>query len=892
MRRASQILTMGLSTVLLGHFLLAGLPAAGSGRASAAAVKAAGTPDKEKAPDESEKAFDDVIRSARKLDGLFPVYRKDDKVYVEILPEQFGRLYLMVPTLWTSVGFRSAGSYLPQSVFVWEKHDKKVLLTRKNTRFIARKSAMYKRALDSMVPDSIVHAFKIESAPHPQRKSVLVSLDDCFLADLLDLGKYFSPDKEHVYALDRNRCVWGEIKAFPGNVELEVRYTLASSNPPTEPSVPDPRSFTAGVRYSLSALPSDNGYRPRLADDRIGYFFDKLHDFDRLDIEGTAVRYIKRWRLEKRDPSAAVSEPKEPIVFWLENTVPPEYRAPLREGVLLWNKAFERAGFRNAVVVNQMPDDAGWDPADIRYNVIRWLPSLAGAGGAAFGPSRSNPFTGQILDADVVILAPMDFLLFDYPIMDAPLGSIAFGGAGRIVLPSSPPWVQDNYFAALERSSAVTELMIANGLSDPADIPESYTYDSLKWLACHEVGHTLGLRHNFKGSTTIPLSELQNTELTGRESIGNSIMEYPPVNVAPKGVAQGDYWQKTIGAWDYWTVEYGYVPIDAATPEDERPVLDGIASRSSEPQLAYGPDEDAYDFTDASTSLDPLCMTFDLSDDPVGFSAFEIQRVRDLWKKLDERALFPGRSYALLRRAFEITLYKYFGAEARLVKWLGGVHHSRAHVGDPGGALPFRPVDAAKQRQALELIKSTLFKPDALQFPAVFLQKLQKERFWDGDNMSPDPTAEELRIDFSLDSQLKSFYKQILGSLYDPFRLQRIQDNESRTEEEPLTLIAYLDDLHACVWQDVKDMKVIGNHRAMLQKEFLSRVSGLLLKPSPSMPGLAVSICRHQLKGLDKSIRAYLHGKAGLDVATGAHLEDCSDIINETLKAVATKSLP
>ena len=887
MKKTSLILILGCLMTAVSQVSIAVPSDSRHGSDGASQVKTSKPADKDKPADEGQKAFDEVVRNARKSDGLFPVYRKDDKVYLEIRPDQFGRPFLMIPTLWTSVGFQSAGTYLPQHVFVWERLDKKVLLTWMNTRYVAGRS---QRPLRNMAPDSIVHAFNVESAPHPQRKSLLIALDECFLSDLPDLGKYISTDKEHPYATDRNRSVWGEIKAFPENIELEVRYTLAASNPRTEPTVPDARFFTVGVRYSISGLPSDNGYKPRLADDRVGYFHDRVNDLDRYDIEGTAVRYIKRWRLEKKDPSAPVSEPKEPIVYWLENTIPSEYRTPIREGILLWNKAFEKAGFRNAVVVNQMPDDASWDPADIRYNVIRWVPSLVGAGGAAFGPSRSNPFTGQILNASVVLEAPMDFLLFDYPIVDSPFNSLASSGPGRFLDKNSSPWVQDNYFASLERSTAIAELMITNDFPDLTSIPKSYVYDSFKWLACHEVGHTLGLRHNFKGSTTIPLSELQNAALTERESIGNSVMEYLPVNVAPKGVPQGDYWQKTIGAYDYWVIEYGYVPIDAATPQDERHVLDRIAARGSDPQLAYGPDEDARDFTDNSTSIDPLCAAFDLSSDPIGFSALEIQRVKDLWKNLEQRALFPGRSYFVLRRAFEATLYKYFNAEARLVKWLGGVYHSRAHVGDPGEVFPFRPAEAAKQKQALELISSTLFEPDAFRFSPELLQKLQKERFLDPDSVGPETPAEELRLDFSFDSSLRAFYRQILVSLYDPFRLQRIQDNESRTEGEALTLAGYLDKLHSAVWRDVSERKEIGSRRAMLQREFLVRMSELVLKPSPSTPGLAVSICRHQIKDLEKNISSYLNGKTGIDVATRAHLEDCSDIIAGILKAIPTKS--
>ncbi|TKJ33473.1 hypothetical protein CEE39_03830 [bacterium (candidate division B38) B3_B38] len=363
---------------------------------------------------------------------------------------------------------------------------------------------------------------------------------------------YSSP--KNPYSLDKSRTVWGKILAFPKNIELEVRYTITSSKPRFEPSVPDPRAFTLHVRYSISEVPVNNGYKPRLADDRVGYFFTKAYDYDRFELDGTVVRYINRWHLEKKDPKARVSEPKEPIVFWLENTIPVEYRKGLRDGILEWNKAYEKAGIKNAIVVKQMPDDAEWDPADIRYNTIRWVSSLTGGGGGAFGPSWMNPFTGQILDADVVIFAPINFI-FSYNVFESPLSSLFFDD-GKTLLPGKISlWYQDNILLGFERDFGILDMLARGKIKDIKDVPEEYMYDFLKFLSCHEVGHTLGLRHNFKGSTTIALQDLHNTKVTAKESIGNSIMEYLPSNVAPKGVKQGDYWQKTIGAWDYWVIE-------------------------------------------------------------------------------------------------------------------------------------------------------------------------------------------------------------------------------------------------------------------------------------------------------------------------------------------------
>jgi hypothetical protein len=840
-----------------------------------------------KPPEPKEKTFDEIVKDAKKLEGLFTLYQKEDKLYLEILPSQFGKMHLFIPTLWTSVGYGGAGLYLADKVFVLEKLDKKILLVWKNTNFVAKKSPQYKRSLENVVPESIAHAFKIESEPHPERKSFLVLLDDFFFSDVVDLGGMLSTP-QNAYSLDKARTVWGKNKTFPKNIELDVRYTLTSAKPRPEPSVPDSRVFTLRVRYSISELPVNNGFRPRLADDRVGYFATRIYDYDKLDLDGTVVRYINRWHLQKKDSGAKLSEPKEPIVFWLENTIPLEFRPAIRDGLLEWNKAFEKAGFKNAVVVKEMPDDADWDPADIRYNTIRWVASLSGEGGGAFGPSRINPFTGQILDADVVMYAPMNFI-FSYQVFDSPLSFPFLGQAENPYPWKRNIWSQDNIMLGWQRDYAIFDMLASGKISDVKEVPKEFLYEFYKFLGCHEVGHTLGLRHNFKGSTTIKLQDLHNKNITARESIGNSIMEYLPANLAPKGVKQGEYYQTTIGSWDKWVIEYGYAPIEAENSDGELPALAKIAARSNEPELAYGADEDAYNFGQFAVSIDPECVTWDLSDDPLAYSEQVVQRTKDLWRQLEKRALFEGKSYSYLRQGFSSSLGQYFAATNRIVKWIGGIYHKRTHVGDPGQVLPYQVVEYGKQRRAFDIIKNNLLNPDAFAFDPEFIAKLQVERFMDFDYLFQ--TIDRLRLDFSLADYLQNFYRMMAAALYDPMRLHRIQDNELMAKGDKLTLGAYMGELYAAIWQELKDGKSIGPYRRILQREYVARATDLVLKAPAQAPDDAISIYRYQLKELDKSIKSYLGVQTSVDLETRAHLENCTDLISETLKAVYIKNI-
>jgi hypothetical protein len=320
---------------------------------------------KEEKKDELDD-FDDTVKDAEKVEGLFTFYRKKDKLFMEIKPEQLDKDYIFTITQESGIGVNGVYNGMPLGDFLcrFRRVNDSVFFIDRNTGFRAKAGQPVNRSLERAFADSILASMKLESV-RKESKNLLVDVSPIFLGDLPQLAQIFKVVLGAGYGLDAAKTYYGKVKSFPQNSELETYYSFNTGELNYIDTVPDARNITLRVHYSLSQLPDDT-YRPRLADDRVGYFLTAFQDFSSDENVVPFVRYVNRWRLEKKDPDAPVSEPKKPITFWLENTIPIEYRDAIRNGILRWNVAFEKAGFRNAVEVKQQPDDADWDPADIR----------------------------------------------------------------------------------------------------------------------------------------------------------------------------------------------------------------------------------------------------------------------------------------------------------------------------------------------------------------------------------------------------------------------------------------------------------------------------------------------------------------------------------------------
>jgi hypothetical protein len=899
-------------------------------------------------PSKKFRDFGEVTKGAEKINGLFTLYRKDDHLYAEIRTNQLEQPFLLPTTI--ARGIAQAGVALnheDEMVLVFRRNGDRIQLVRKNIHFKAPNGSPLDKSVKQNYTDSILLSLPIETVNPAAGMAPVIDFNDIFLTDFAQFGP--GP-------LDRSRTSWHQVKAFPNNLELEVEATFGGGRAGFRGNdgVADPRGITVVLHYSLIKAP-DGAYRPRAADDRVGYFLSALKDFGSSNPDTTFVRYVNRWRLEKADPKAKLSPPKRQIVWYIEDTVPFEYRPYVESGIREWNKAFEKIGFREAIAVRwQEPGRDDFDPEDTNYCTFRWVTT---DNGMAMSNLRANPLTGEMIDGDVVFHAgyvqywkreyamligtapgkaaegeapraePLAMGEIISPILAGKLGYGQPGASGlpglealshdpdRVlpeVIPSSwggLQWQLSKRLGRGQRRDCQTSMgmqrdfsLVALALADPANpeapatLPEEFIGQGIKDVVMHEVGHSLGLRHNFKASTMLSGDQLHDPSITRTRGLYGSVMDYSTVNLAPKGKTQGDYYTTTLGPYDYWAIEYAYKPIEGNEAEE----LKKIAARSAEDGLAYATDEDSY------RNNDPYVNRWDIGGDPCEFVQGRIATAAELLKSLDARAVKDGESWSRARWAFG-RLLGYWGDGAHLAsQFIGGQSVSRHHKGDKDGKDPVLPVAGDKQRECLKFLTAEILGDKSFQFSPALLRRLGTERWshWGSNGDGP--------VDYPVLQRVLDIQKIVLGHCLAGDTLSRLQNQELQADPgtNPLRIEEVFRALTEGVWSDLtlpadapEKKLALSAIRRNLQREYLRRLSGIALgstgrRPigdaflfvsfdgNGDMPADARALARLHLKQIRERLEKAL-GEDGLaiDDTTRAHLEDCREKIAKVLDA-------
>lgn len=745
-------------------------------------------------------------------------------------------------------------------------------------------------------------------------------------------------------------------KTFPQNTEVAIEVPTGGGNLTT-------------YHYSISLMPDSTGYRPREADERVGYFMTVYRDLGQYDQEKKWTRYIERWHLEKRDPKLKLSPPKEPIVFYIEHTVPVRYRRWIRDGVLYWNEAFRAVGLDNAIEVLYQDKETkahmDKDPEDVRYNFIRWLNNDISI---AIGPSRAHPLTGQIIDADIVLTDGWIRAYWGWYHEDAP--ELAVEGmsaetlrwledhpqwdprillsspekqqrilamreenrrrlaAGEITqMPTDPAlmmnedlaaiaeWVEGDHkhclaahglafhmafahdvldmLGMLEENAAVDPELMRDAADTLDGIPEWFVGPLLSELVCHEVGHTLGLRHNFKASSIYTLAQINSPEWKGKKALAGSVMDYLPPNFyfpekkegeAAEGEAhdhsqciQGDFTMIGIGPYDKWAIEYGY------TFDDPKKVL----ARVAEPELAYLTDDD----TDGP---DPLARRYDFAADPHEYARNQMRIVNHHRANVLSKFVKEGQSWSRARQGYERTLNMQIRVVNMMANWVGGAHVNRDRKGDPNGRPPTVVVDTAKQREALQFVIDNTFNDAAFGITPELVAHMTVDKWSDS---SPgdrgDPT-------WPIHDRVMAVQASTLTMIMNPTTLKRVHDNEVRltADQDALTLPELLQRMNDAIYTELDPSKLdgktwttrspmISSLRRNLQSEMTDRLIYLSAEVA-GMPRALRTLATHHLRGLKSRLDALVAkgGSGQIDDYTLAHLTDLKDRVDRALNTV------
>lgn len=847
------------------------VPAAAKSSPAAAMPASPATPPKAATPSAAGalKPMQEVLQDSKAIPGLLSLHQKEDKVWIAIRPEQFNQLMFFSYSVPRSVGERGlyGGQMGGAHAVVWRKVGNQVQLIAKNTEFFAQPGTPQAQFVAESFSDSLLASAPVVAAPDPVTQAVLIEAQALLMTDIPGYLTRLEAAYRMPFTLDSRNSSLAAVRnsAQLTGLEVQAHFSVPKlSAPPMTPvpmplppqATPDPRSLFVHFDYSFSLLPEPMA--PRVADERVGYF--TLGRVDYTDDTTVKARrhLIKRWRLEKQDPSAAVSPVKQPVVYWLDKNIPEKYRQAVREGVLAWNAAFEKIGLQGALEVRQQTLQDEATAMGGRHAMVHWFSGTDA--GFAIGPSQADPRTGEILRADIGISDVISRSARRVLVEDGDTASQHLRGHDGLLC----HYAQD---AAHELHFAMDWL---NSLSLPMDGPQTdkLVQQYVKEIVMHEVGHTLGLRHNFRGSTAYTLTQLQDPRFTRVHGLSSSVMDYLPFNLSPSNENQGDFVMGAPGVYDLWAIAYGYTPLEA---HHEITGLAQITAQSIRPELAYATDEDAGGF--GGEGIDPDVNRFDSGNDPLAYYKRRMTLSRQLWDRLQSMKLADGDSYERLTRSFNSGFRALAQVAPLAAKYVGGVLTRRDRAGT-GRAL-FEPVPAARQREALQLITQDFFRAESFRFDPQLLSRL-----------AGDPFDRRGNLEVSVVNNVLALQRAILDPLFSPAVAARLLEAPLKAAPgvTPLSLAQLHNTLQRTIWSEAHQGQDVSLLRRNVQREHLRRMTDILVKPPASLPPDARSLMRLNAQTLVAQLHKALN-RGRLSTETQAHFAESVNTLQTALQA-------
>lgn len=781
--------------------------------------------------EEGPKAYDEVVTEEAVTDsGLFHVHRVDGKLLFEIPDSILGREILLVSrTARTPTDLGYGGLKTNTQTLRWQEREDEdqVLLRVVSHENVAADSLPIYEAVRNANFEPILKAFDV-AAYNEDSTSAVIDVTDLFAKDEPMLGLGRGPrDVYRIRSLDESRSYVAWAKSFPRNVEVRHVLTYTAQQPPSNPST---GAITIEMNQSMILLPKEP-MRPRLWDERVGYFRVQQADYGRSDQKVVTRRYVTRWRLEPSDTAAfrrgELVEPVKPIVYYIDPATPEKWRPYLKAGIEDWNAAFERAGFRNAIRGRMPPspeEDPEFSPEDVRYSVIRWFPSEVQN---AFGPHVHDPRSGEILESDI-------------------------------------GWFHN--VANLLRNWYLIQTAAANPEARRVHFDDEVMGRLIRFVAAHEVGHTLGLPHNMKASAAFPVDSLRAPGFVCRNGVASSIMDYARFNYVAQPEDEGACFDPKVGEYDAYAVAWGYRPIlDARTEDDEKETLnEWILEHEGDP---------VYYFGDPS-GVDPTSLTEAIGADAMEASRLGIENLKRIVPRLLEWTRRDGEDFSELDELYGQVVAQWNRYMAHVATNIGGVTRTRKAFGQDGPVYEVVPEET--QRRAMAFFAEQAFEPPVWLADEEILGRIENAGILE---------------------RMRSLQVGVVNRILDPGRMQRLIEAGVRNGGETYTLGEMLDDLRGSVWSELESGASIGVFRRNLQRGYLERLEFLMtsdLTPVFAFGSFADFFTRVDVSQSD--IRAFVRGELETlrgdirravgrspDRVTRLHLEDAVARIEDIL---------
>lgn len=880
---------IGMPLGLPGNPKFAGNLELKSYKASQDGMEDTTAPTQEDGGDEEESDEDNIdstVEDFEKMDGLFPLYVKEEDgektIYMEIKRSQLDKWTMLQATASSGTSSQVVmGDPIADLLFQFrEVQPGRITVVVPNYRIIADPELPIANTIANSFAPSYLDTFDI-AAKQADRDSVLIDVSDFFKGDVAGIEARFQGGGGGLfgggasYSLDRDNTFVNQVKNFPLNTVVRSTYTFADGNAPTgiEAGIfgggvnADPRSVVVNVNYNLYQMPENNGYVSRLFDERVGYFTATLEDFSDPTAQDRRVKHVMRWNLRKANPSQAVSDPVEPIVFYLDKGIPEEFRKATRDGILLWNEPMRTAGFNNAIVVKDMPEDADFDHADMRYNTIRFVASPGDAYAVAL--FRVNPITGQIMNSSITF--DVNYLSFEsnsYDMVEMMARRVSsFLG---VELPESKKTQRCNTCGMSHEGQLVraTGMLEASAVSE--EERERYLYEAVRHTVAHEFGHILGLRHNFVASTQMTLAQMNDPALMAKYGTTASVMDYVPYNPNAIGNPNVPYWAE-LGTYDKWAIRWGYSDVPGTTADAEAGALRAIANQGVQEGYAYRTDQHA-------DAFDPYVQRFDLSKNPMDYSMAMMARSKKLINDLRDVEPKNGENYSQLTNRFGNLLNMHLGAAFSVVSFIGGVEQRTAIRGTASDGPTSIPVSAGQQRAALKMLNDHMFAAGALDFPKDLFRYFSED-LRDDYGLVENPNPWNVR------TQLASFPQLFLGMVTSSATLERVANNEYKSlpGEERFTVSELFGTLTRSLFTELPAGQAVDPIRRELQTAYVTRLIDLGVKGAPGGASEANFIARAHLKGVLAVFKA--NQSKVKDETTSLYVADMIDRIERNLNA-------